>query len=60
MLDEAASKIYAILEKLDVFESTREELTYEMARLTYGFDCKVAEKHLDEIETRMRGNDQSG
>jgi hypothetical protein len=36
-----------------------EELTYEMVRLAYGFDRKEAKNYLNEMEAKMKGNDQS-
>lgn len=55
MLDGAASRIYAILEKFGVFEGMEEELTYEMARLAYGFNREEAKKYLNEMEAKMKG-----
>jgi len=53
MIDGASSRIYAILEKLGVFEDMEEELTYEMVRLACGFDREEAKKYLNEIEATM-------
>jgi len=55
LLDGAASRIYAMLEKFGVFEGMEEELTYEMVRLAYGFDREEAEKYLSEMEAKMKG-----
>jgi hypothetical protein len=55
VLDGAASRIYAILEKFGVFEGMEEELTYEMVRLAYGFDREEAKKYLNEMEAKMKG-----
>lgn len=54
VLDEAASRIYAILEKFRVFEGMEEELTYEMVLLVHGFDREEAKKYLIEKETNMK------
>jgi Choline/ethanolamine kinase len=55
VLDGAASRIYAILEKFGVFEGMEEELTCEMVRLAYGFDGEGTKKYLDEMEAKMKG-----
>lgn len=51
----AASKIYAIAEKIGVFSGMEEELTYEMVRLAFGFDGEEARKYLNKMETEMKG-----
>ncbi|KAK0127973.1 hypothetical protein ONS96_007467 [Cadophora gregata f. sp. sojae] len=55
VLDGAASRIYALLEKVGVFQGMEEELTYEMVRLAYGFDGDEAKKYLNEMEAKMKG-----
>jgi hypothetical protein len=55
VLDGAASRIYAILEKFGVFEGMEEELTYEMVRLAYRFDREEAKKYPKEMEAKMKG-----
>lgn len=55
VLDGAASRIYAILEKFGVFEGMEEELTYEMVRLAYGFDREETKRYLNEMEAKMKG-----
>lgn len=54
VLDGAASRIYAILEKFGVFEGMEEELTYEMVRLGYGYGREQAEQYLQKMEAAMR------
>jgi len=56
VMDGAASRIYAILEKIGVFRSMEKELTYEMVRLTFEFDGEEAEKYLNEMEAKMNIN----
>ncbi|OBT75717.1 hypothetical protein VF21_05919 [Pseudogymnoascus sp. 05NY08] len=51
----AASKIYAIAEKIGVFRGMEEELTYEMVRLAFGFHDEEAKKYLNKMETEMQG-----
>jgi hypothetical protein len=53
VLDSTASRIYAITEKIGVFEGMEEELTYEMVRLAYGYGYEEAKKYLDEMEVEM-------
>lgn len=53
VLDSTASRIYAITEKIGVFEGMEEELTYEMVRLAYGYGHEEANKYLDEMEVEM-------
>lgn len=55
MLDGAASRIYAILDKFGVFKGMEEKLTYEMVRLAYGFNREEAKKYLNEMEAKMKG-----
>ncbi len=52
VLDRAASRIYAILGVCEVIE---EELSYEMVRSAYGFDREEANKYLNEMEVKMKG-----
>jgi hypothetical protein len=54
VLDSAASRIYAILEKFGVFEGIEEELTSETVRLAYGFDREEAKKYLNEMGAKMK------
>lgn len=49
----AASRIYAIAEKIVVFGGMEEELTYEMLRLAFRFDGVEAKKYLNKMETEM-------
>jgi hypothetical protein len=51
----AASRIYAIAEKIGVFGGMEEELTYELVRLGFGFDGEEAKKYLSEMEAEMKG-----
>ncbi|KFY00234.1 hypothetical protein O988_03428 [Pseudogymnoascus sp. VKM F-3808] len=53
VIDSTASRIYAITEKIGVFEGMEEELTYEMVRLAYGYGYEEAKKYLDEMEVEM-------
>lgn len=54
VLDGPASRIYAVVEKLGVFEGMEEELTHEMIRLAYGFYGEEARKYLDDMEAEMK------
>ncbi|KFY94495.1 hypothetical protein V500_03236 [Pseudogymnoascus sp. VKM F-4518 (FW-2643)] len=49
----AASRIYAIAEKIGVFGGMEEELIYEMARLAFGFDYEEAKTYLNKMEAEM-------
>ncbi|KFZ14755.1 hypothetical protein V501_03062 [Pseudogymnoascus sp. VKM F-4519 (FW-2642)] len=51
----AASRIYAIAEKIGVFGGMEEELTYEMVRLAFGFDGEEAKKYLSKMKTEVEG-----
>ncbi|KFX90719.1 hypothetical protein V490_06300 [Pseudogymnoascus sp. VKM F-3557] len=53
VIDSTASRIYAITEKISVFEGMEEELTYEVVRLAYGYGYEEAKKYLDEMEVEM-------
>ncbi|KAI8963399.1 hypothetical protein F5Y11DRAFT_346571 [Daldinia sp. FL1419] len=61
VLDGAAPRIYAVLEKFGVFEGMEEELTDEMVRLADGFDREEAKKkkYLDEMEAKIKGMQSS-
>ncbi|OBT42934.1 hypothetical protein VE00_07302 [Pseudogymnoascus sp. WSF 3629] len=50
-----ASRIFAIAEKIGVFGSMEEELTYEMVRLAFGLDGEEAKEYLSEMESEMKG-----
>lgn len=50
----AASRIYAITEKIEVFGGMEEELTYEMVRLAFGFDYE-AKAYINKMEAEMEG-----
>lgn len=52
-LQEPASRIYAILEKLGGFWGTSEELTHEMVRLAFGFQGDKAKAYLEAMEMKM-------
>lgn len=53
IMHSAASRIYAIAEKIGVFGGMEEELTYEMARLAFGFDYEEAKTYLNKMEAEM-------
>jgi hypothetical protein len=57
-LQQSASRIYGILEKLGGFFGTSEELTYEMVRLAFGIEGDEAKEYLEKMETKM--NEKSG
>lgn len=51
----AASRIYAIAEKIGIFGGMEEELTYEMVRLAFGFAYEEAKTYLNKMEAELEG-----